>query len=598
MGLGLKEPGFSALFDDAWRGAAIASAPRLDPADDHAPDEWEDWLRVMHPGYVTQPFADHHVDFWEHVWAVEPETSPRPAVSIWSRGGGKSTNAELAAESLGLRGRRRYCLYVCSTQDSADKHVATIGSLLESSAVASHYPKHAERAVGKYGQSIGWRRERLVTAGGFLVDAAGLDTAVRGLKFEDQRPDLIILDDLDDEHDSPHVTAKKIRTLTKSILPAGAPNVAIIAIQNLIIPDGIFTRMADGRADYLAERMVLGPHPAVRDMETEYRHDPETGTRKAMIVAGEATWEGQDLTRCQHLMDHIGLSAFLKECQHEVSEDTEGLALRYNDADHLEDLDHERAVEIVQMGQCFGGIDFGAWRFGFVLRAVDRESVVHQIAELFSQRETLTERAERIDDLLRDGYDLGPPIPIWGDAANPQDIMEINQAFRRVASRKGAAKPFTVVPVSSENKIRAASVDRINDLLDRHALRYRRGVGPEMRRVLEGVYGDDRPELGRWRLNFNASSQGEEMEGSRLLWEVKHWKYPTPKEGEAQKQDPDDHTADGADLIAADRYALMSWWRRPKDPEPDPLPTHNYDRGFEEMVERYNARKKKGGRGF
>ena len=42
-------------------------------------------------------------------------------------------------------------------------------------------------------------------------------------------------------------TAKKIATITHSILPAGSTNVAVIAIQNLIIPDGFVSRIVDGR---------------------------------------------------------------------------------------------------------------------------------------------------------------------------------------------------------------------------------------------------------------------------------------------------------------------------------------------------------------
>jgi hypothetical protein len=64
-----------------------------------------------------------------------------------------------------------------------------------------------------------------------------------------------------------------------------------------------------------------------------------------------------------------------------------------------------------------------------------------------------------------------------------------------------------------------------------------------------------------WRVGYGAARPGMEMQGARLHWELKHWKYPIAKEGTAQAQDPDDNTADGADLIAADRYAIMSWWK-------------------------------------
>ena len=44
-----------------------------------------------------------------------------------------------------------------------------------------------------------------------------------------------------------------------------------------------------------------------------------------MITAGEPTWAGQDLERCQALMNTIGLSAFPKEAQHEVEDPPGGM---------------------------------------------------------------------------------------------------------------------------------------------------------------------------------------------------------------------------------------------------------------------------------
>ncbi len=152
----------------------------------------------------------------------------------------------------------------------------------------------------------------------FTLDALGLDVAARGVKVDDQRPDFIVFDDIDELHDSPHATRKKIDTLTKSLLPAGSKDVAVMGIQNLIIPHGVFAQLADGRAPFLVKRHVSGPHPAIREMRTEVQTVGKK--RVAMIVSGEPVWKGQDLKACQDLMDLIGLPAFQQECQHRVQE--------------------------------------------------------------------------------------------------------------------------------------------------------------------------------------------------------------------------------------------------------------------------------------
>lgn len=291
---------------------------------------WEPWLNEHVPTYCNHPFADHHRQLWDWVWTIEPGTRPDPLVAILPRGGAKSTSAEMACVALAARQARRYGLYICETQDQADDHVNNVAAILESARIERAYPKLAERHVGKYGNSKGWRVNRLRTASGFTIDAVGLDTAARGVKLEDARPDFMIVDDIDGENDSPDITRKKIKTLTRALLPAGSNDLAVLAIQNLVHPDSVFARMTpgyegdDGPADFLANRTVIGPIPAVRDLVTEQ------AAGKFRIVSGTATWAGQDLDDCQEFIDTWGYSAFLTEAQHEVEPPAGGMY------DHIE----------------------------------------------------------------------------------------------------------------------------------------------------------------------------------------------------------------------------------------------------------------------
>lgn len=533
----------SPAFDLGWQGIRKRHPPPQLGV--KAPHKYEAWLTELFPQHVRYPFADRHHAFWQWVWSIRRNQPAQPFVGIWPRGGGKTTSAELATTALGVTGARKYALYVRMTQDRADDAVTNIATLLESDAVAKYHPQHANRMVSKFGSSRGWRRNRLRTAGGFTVDAIGLDVAARGVKIDEQRPDLIIFDDIDDKLDTAATTARKRELLTTSILPAGSEDVAVLAIQNLIIAHGIFTQLSDGRADFLADRIVSGPFPAIEGLEWTWEIDPQTKVRVPYITAGRATWEGQNLEKCQREIERVGPSAFLKEYQHQVKDHAEGIALRFNMDRHTwamatpeEDLAECR--RLVRMGRVFGGIDFGAWRFAFTLWAVDRNGVPYCLAEYFSQKASLGARAQAINTVCRElgVFELPRSIPIWGDAANPQDIMELNLAWERSKSR------LRVLAVMMENKSRRVSVERLNDLLDRNAFRVRRSIGAGT----------------RWSLGMNAGSSGTEMQGSRLLWEIENWSYPIPKEGEAQEQDPDDDTADGADAIASMRYAIMSWW--------------------------------------
>jgi hypothetical protein len=168
----------------------------------------------------------------------------------------------------------------------------------------------AERLLGKFGSSKGWRRNRLRTANDFTIDALGLDTAARGIKVENQRPDLIIIDDIDSEDDSTETTAKKIVRLSRKVLPVGTDVTAHLAIQNLVHPDSVFAQLADGRTDILSDRILSGPHPALLNAV----YDEARGR----IVSGTPTWEGRPLEACQRFVTRWGLDAFRAECQHEA----------------------------------------------------------------------------------------------------------------------------------------------------------------------------------------------------------------------------------------------------------------------------------------
>lgn len=272
---------------------------------------WQPWLAALFPSYVQHAFAVRHVDLWSWGESVELGLSVDPFVGCWTRGGAKSTSAELLCVRWGARKARRYGIYLCETQDQADDHVSTIAALLESDGVAKHHPHLADRMVGKFGQSKGWRRNRLRTADGFTIDALGLDTAARGIKLEEMRPDFLVIDDIDGSEDSEAVTAKKGRTLTRKLLPALTHDAAILFIQNKVHDDSLMAQQLDGRAEMLGGAIISGPHPAIAGLEVV-----GSGV-DAIITEGEATWQGQSRDDCQRFIRKWGLDAFLSECQHQ-----------------------------------------------------------------------------------------------------------------------------------------------------------------------------------------------------------------------------------------------------------------------------------------
>jgi len=271
---------------------------------------WEQWLALCFPHVAVAPLANRHRRLWNWGESLKRGTRPPAFVAVWPRGGAKSTTVELVTTRACVNLSRRFLLYVCATQDQANKHVQSVSSLMQRAGV--------ERAVTPYGHSKGWKVNLLRAATGFNVAALGLDAAARGVKLDEFRPDAIILDDIDDRHDSPKSVTRKIETLTDTVLPTGSTDCAVAFVQNRIHEDSVMSQIADGTADFLAVREPVSEEPAVIGLKVEAVAQGPGLPNLWRITEGSATWAGQDIAACQEQINTFGLAAFLRECQHLV----------------------------------------------------------------------------------------------------------------------------------------------------------------------------------------------------------------------------------------------------------------------------------------
>jgi len=217
----------------------------------------------------------------------------------------------MACIALGHRRARNYILYICGTQKAADDHVGNIASALEQSTLREIDPELCDRKIGRYGMSKGWTISRLRTQSGLTVDGVGLDSMRRGSKLDNRRPDFLLFDDVDSDHDTDFLVQKKILTITRKILPSGSPNVAVLFVQNLVHANSVAARLEDGRAEFLSNRIVSGPHPALNHFTYKQKG------KATIITSGEPTWEGLSVERCQGIINDVGLTSFLAEYQHD-----------------------------------------------------------------------------------------------------------------------------------------------------------------------------------------------------------------------------------------------------------------------------------------
>ena len=362
---------------------------------------YEDWLRTYAPHSASSTLAEHHHRAWQWAEDITIGKFGSALIECWFRGGGKSTTMELIVSRLAVKASRRFVVYVCATQDMADRHVQDIATAMERCGI--------ERAVNKYGFSKGWSASKLRTANGVNVLAFGLDTGARGVKLDHLRPDMIILDDIDELDDSVNGVEKKIRTITQTILPAKSTDCAIVFVQNRIHANSVMSQVLSGELDMLQDRIQSPIVPAVADLEYVNYERPD-GRMGYRITGGKPTWSHKTIEICQHEIDTYGLLSFLRECQHEVG--IGGLFFpdfrEYgSDGQPWHVVDY---VDVQPWWRVWASHDFGTGAPAcFLVYASDDRENIYVIGEMYESGLVSSKQADKCLELL-ELKKLGSPV--------------------------------------------------------------------------------------------------------------------------------------------------------------------------------------------
>jgi hypothetical protein len=157
----------------------------------------------------TPPFHDETTGLWH---------SPAPRVLLQAfRGGGKSTLSEEAIILIAALRQAKYILIIAANYERACERLTSIKYEIE----------HNEDLIYLFGDLVGdvWNEGRIVLRNGVCIQAFGRGQALRGAKYRDARPDLIFIDDLEEQQDvaTPAARAETLRYFHSEIVPALDP---------------------------------------------------------------------------------------------------------------------------------------------------------------------------------------------------------------------------------------------------------------------------------------------------------------------------------------------------------------------------------------
>jgi len=166
---------------------------------------------------------------------------------------------------------RQFILIISETQDGAKMFTDYVNNQL----------KENEKLRQDFGEimspnsreNVRDNSEKFVTLNNIMVASGSTQKQLRGMKFLNARPDMIIMDDLESEKNTatPELRQKNLIWYTKAVNPLGDPDrTAFIYMGTLVNPNGLLPYVMQ-RADFRAKRYsaIVSP-PERQDLWEEY----------------------------------------------------------------------------------------------------------------------------------------------------------------------------------------------------------------------------------------------------------------------------------------------------------------------------------------
>lgn len=298
-----------------------------------APDGFEYFARTYFPHYVKSPNSRLH----DHLYRRIPELLASPegetdAIAA-PRGEAKSTIcSQMAPLWCIARGIKRYILIVMDVNEQAVLMVEAIKTELEGN------PRLRLDFPDIFGEGRVWTQGVIVTANGIKVHARGGGQRVRGLRHGPHRPDLAVLDDLENDENvrTPDQRNKLEKWLNSAVLNVGdaAGSLDVIYIGTILHYDSVLARTMKNPLWRAVRFQSVVRWPDRMDLweqwEERLRNDGKAAAERflaahlaAMTKGAVVSWPAvRPIAALMKLRIKIGRSAFASEQQNDpLSED-------------------------------------------------------------------------------------------------------------------------------------------------------------------------------------------------------------------------------------------------------------------------------------
>ncbi|MFA5150154.1 MAG: phage terminase large subunit [Candidatus Omnitrophota bacterium] len=203
-----------------------------------------DFAKHYFPQYTTSPFCSFHEDICKRLIALSEKRNGRLAIAA-PRGYAKSTLVSFFYLMWSIcYNKERFILILSATAKQAQTLLSDITRTLEDNTkLLEDFPE----VFSKGGDvKAKWTQHEIITGNDIKVAALGWEQSFRGIRHHQDRPTLIILDDIDSEKNTYNAVyrEKLYNYFTKTILNAGRlKGFNMVAVGTLLHLDSLLSRL-------------------------------------------------------------------------------------------------------------------------------------------------------------------------------------------------------------------------------------------------------------------------------------------------------------------------------------------------------------------
>jgi predicted phage terminase large subunit-like protein len=201
------------------------------------------FARFYFPHYFSLALAPMHWELCQSIEAAIKDPAGHSEVVAWPRGEGKTTWVNFVLPLwAAITNKKKFILLLSDSYDQSKDYLAAIKTEAEDN----------ERLKAAYGDVRGatWQQDEIVirTREGFCrIKALGVRMKIRGRRYMQHRPDLIVEDDLEnDENVQSPIQRKKIRRWhEKAVRKAGTKATDFFTIGTILHYDCLLARLLE-----------------------------------------------------------------------------------------------------------------------------------------------------------------------------------------------------------------------------------------------------------------------------------------------------------------------------------------------------------------